>query len=298
LQIPGLAVPPESSVLVTFCSEGLFETVGVPLVSGRQLSAVDVEQSHHVAIVNETLVKRYFGSADPLARTVRLARLATLPVPVVDPTFEIVGVARDVSNQGPRDVPLPQVFLPFTLRGPSGLGFVARTSSDPMRVLDAVRREIHAVDRQVALVSPESLESLIQRVFYARPRFILLVLGIFACTGIVLVGFGVYGVLAYTVSQQSREIAIRMALGGARADMIRMVLRMGLTLIGIGLVVGVAISAATNRLLVSQLWNTSPHDPVTLTVTIVMVCAIGLLACWIPARRAVRIQPIVALRQE
>jgi putative ABC transport system permease protein len=298
LQIPGTVVPPESSSGVTFCSERLFDTVGLALVRGRYLSAMDVEQSRHVAVVNETLVQRYFGSADPIAQTVRLARLATLPVPVVDPTFEIVGVVRDIANQGPRDVPAPQVFVPFTLRGPAGLGFVVRTSSDPMRVLDAVRREVQAVDRQVALVDSGPLESLIQRVFFARPRFILLVLGIFACTGIVLVGFGVYGVLAYTVSQQSREIAIRMALGGARADMIRMVLRMGLTLIGIGLVVGVAISAATNRLLVSQLWNTSPHDPVTLTVTIVMVCAIGLLACWIPARRAVRIQPIVALRQE
>jgi len=298
LQIPGLAVPPESSVLVTFCSERLLDTVGVPLVRGRQLSAVDVEQSHHVAIVNETLVKRYFGSGEPLARTVRLARLATLPVPVIDPTFEIVGVARDISNQGPRDVPAPQVFVPFTLRGPTGLGFVARTSSDPMRLIDAVRQEIQAVDRQVALVNPEPLESLLQRAFYARPRFSLLVLGIFACTGIVLVGFGVYGVLAYTVSQQSREIAIRIALGGARADVIRMVLRMGLTLIGIGLVVGLAISAATNRLLVSQLWNTSPHDPLTLTLTVVVVCAVGLLACWIPARRAIRIEPIVALRHE
>jgi putative ABC transport system permease protein len=243
-------------------------------------------------------VKRYFDSADPLARTVRLVRLATPPFGVADPTFEIVGVVRDVANQGPRDAATPQVYVPFTLRGPAGLGFVARTAGDPARLLDPVRREIQAVDRQVALVNLEPLESLMQRAFFARPRFSLLVLGIFACTGIVLVAFGVYGVLAYTVSQQTREIAIRMALGGARADVIRMVLRMGLTLIGIGLAVGLAASAATNRLLVSQLWNTSPHDPLTLTSTIVIVCAIGLLACWIPARRAVRIQPTVALRQE
>jgi len=135
-------------------------------------------------------------------------------------------------------------------------------------------------------------------VFYARPRFSLLILGIFACTGIVLVAFGVYGVLAYTVSQQSREIAIRVALGGARSDVIGMVLRMGLTMTGAGLVLGLAISAATNRLLVSQLWNTSPHDPVTLVATVLLVCAIGLLACWVPARRALRVEPIVALRHE
>jgi putative ABC transport system permease protein len=167
-----------------------------------------------------------------------------------------------------------------------------------MPVLNAVRQEIQAVDRQVALVEPATLEDLIQRVFYARPRFSLLVLGIFACSGIVLVAFGVYGVLAYTVSQQTREIAIRMALGGARGDVIQMVLRLGLRLVGAGLIIGIATSLATNRLLVSQLWKTSPSDPVTFVAAISVTVAIGALACWIPARRAVRIEPMVALRHE
>ena len=134
--------------------------------------------------------------------------------------------------------------------------------------------------------------------FYARPRFSLLVLGIFACTGIVLVAFGIYGVLAYTVSQQTREIAIRMALGGERGHVVRMVLRFGLQLVGAGLIIGVAASLATNRLLASQLWNTSPNDPVTFAVATVVIVAIGALACWIPARRAVRVEPMVALRHE
>ena len=298
LQIPGLAVPEQASAGVTFCNERLFETIGLPILRGRQITALDVERSHHVAIVNESFVKKYFEASDPLGRTIRLTRLATLPVPVADPTFQIVGVARDIPNQGPRDLPMPQAFVPFTLRGPAGLGFVMRMSGDPMSIVTALRREIQAVDRQVAIVDPSSLESVIQRVFYARPRFSLLILGIFACTGIVLVAFGVYGVLAYTVSQQAKEIAIRVALGGARSDVIGMVLRMGLTLTGAGLVVGLAISAATNRLLVSQLWNTSPHDPMTLAVTVLLVCAIGLLACWMPARRALRVEPIVALRHE
>ncbi|HJZ70711.1 MAG TPA: ABC transporter permease [Vicinamibacterales bacterium] len=298
LQVPGLTIPQDASAALTFCSERLLDTLDIPLLRGRQFAALEVEQAHHVAIVNETLAKRYFGDVDPIGRTVRLPRLAALPLPVADPTLEIVGVVRDISNNGPREPPMPQVFLPFTLRGPAGLGFVARTSGDPLRVLDAARREIQAIDPQVALVSPEPLDSQMQRVFYARPRFSLLVLGIFACTGIVLVGFGVYGVLAYTVSQQSREIAIRVALGGARGDVIRMVLRTGLTLIGVGLAAGLGIGAATNRLLASQLWNTSAHDPLTLAVTVAVVCGIGLLACWIPARRAVSIQPIAALRQE
>jgi putative ABC transport system permease protein len=142
------------------------------------------------------------------------------------------------------------------------------------------------------------VEELIQRAFYARPRFSLLVLGIFSCTGLVLVAFGVYGVLAYTVSQQTREIAIRMALGGERGHVVRMVLRLGLRLVGIGLVIGVAASLATNRLLVNQLFNIAPTDPMTFAAVTVAVVLIGALACWIPARRAVRVEPMVALRHE
>jgi putative ABC transport system permease protein len=154
------------------------------------------------------------------------------------------------------------------------------------------------VDRQAALVEPAALDDLIQRVFYARPRFSLLVLGIFAVTGMVLVAFGIYGVLAYMVSQQTREIAIRMALGGARGHVVRMVLRYGLQLVGVGLVLGVAASLMTNRFLASQLWNTSPHDATTFLIVVSMIVVIGALACWVPSRRAVRVEPMAALRQE
>jgi predicted permease len=297
LEIPGMAVAPQSSAIVVFCNEGLINTVGLFLAKGRNFSALEIERAHHLALVNETLAKKYFGVDEPIGRTIRLSRFKTLPVPVADPTFEIIGVLRDVANQGPRDLPAPQVLVPFTLR-PAGLAFVMRTSSDPMRVVAAVRQEIQAVDRQVALVEPTALEDLIQRVFYARPRFSLLVLGIFSCTGIVLVAFGVYGVLAYTVSQQTREIAIRMALGGERGHVIQMVLRLGLQLVGAGLIIGVAASLATNRLLVNQLWHTSPNDPITFGAAISVVVAMAALACWIPARRAVRVEPMVALRHE
>ncbi len=205
---------------------------------------------------------------------------------------------RDAANSGPSDLPMPQLLVPFTTRGPAGLGFVLRTSADPMSLIPAIKREVQAVDRQVALVDPGAFDTLIQRFFYARPRFSLLVLGIFAITGIFLVGFGIYGVLAYMVSQQTREIAIRMALGGDRGHVIRIVLRYGLQLVSVGLILGVAVSLMTNRLLVSQLWNTSPTDPATFVVVASMIVAVGVLACWIPARRAVRVEPMVALRHE
>lgn len=298
LVIPGVDVPPQTSVSISFSSEGLAETIGLQLVRGRQLSQLDVERAHRVAVVNQTLAQRFFGDQDPLGRTLQLTRLSTLPVPVADPTFTIVGVIRDTANQGPRDPARPQVFVPFTIRDAAGLAFVLRTSAEPMRVLAAVRQQVKAVAPEVALVEPSRLEDLIQQAFYARPRFVLLVLGIFAATGLVLVAFGIYGVLAYMVSQQTREIAIRMALGGERRDVMQMVLRLGLQLVALGMVLGLAASAMTNRLLITQLWNISAHDPMTFATVATLIVVIAILACWMPARRAVRVEPMTALRHE
>jgi putative ABC transport system permease protein len=205
---------------------------------------------------------------------------------------------RDVATGGPRDIPAPEVLLPFSLRLPGGLALVVRTIDDPLRVVAGLRREIQVVDPQVALANPLSLERLIQMTFYAGPGFSLLMLSIFAATGTFLVALGIYGVLAYTVSQQTREIAIRMALGGESGHVTRMIVRFGLRLVAAGLLIGLAISFATNRLLMAQLWNTSPNDPVTFAAVILLITTIGVLACWVPARRAVRVQPMIALRHE
>ena len=244
------------------------------------------------------MTRQFFGDQDPLGRTLQLPRLSGPPNPVADPTFTIVGVLANAANQGPRDPARPQVFVPFTTRDVPGLAIVVRTPSDPLRLVGAVRQQVKAIAPDVALVEPGRLDDLIQQAFYARPRFVLLVLGIFAATGLVLVAFGIYGVLAYMVSQQTREIAIRMALGGARRDVMRMVLRFGLRLVAAGLVLGLAASVMTNRLLVTQLWNISAHDPVTFSSVAGVIVVIALLACWMPARRAVRVEPMVALRHE
>ena len=299
LQIPGTGLPEQARASVTFCSEGYLDTLGLPLVTGRQLSRLEVDRALQVAIVNETFVRRYLGSGETLGRIVRLPRLTDRPFLLPEPAFEIVGVVRDSVNQGPRQPPAPQVLVPYTVvRGAALFRLIVRTADDPMRILHGVRREIHSIDAQVALVEPISLEEQIERVFFARPRFSLLVLGIFACTGLLLVAFGVYGVLAYTVSQQTREIAIRMALGGDRGHVLRMVVQLGLRLVGIGLAIGVAASMMTNRLLASQLWQTSPLDPLTFVLVLSLLILIGGLACLVPASRAVRIEPMIALRHE
>jgi putative ABC transport system permease protein len=298
IEIPGMPVEDKREVLVKFCSEGLLDTLGLRPIAGRQLSATEVNAATKVVVVNKTLADQYFNGQDPIGRTVRLVRLASPPLSLADPTFAVIGVVPAVANQGIRERPGPQVFVPYTLHPLGGLSMLMRTAGEPMRFVNVLRHEVQSVDRQVALIEPTSLEALLRRVFYAQPRFSLIVLGMFACTGIVLVAFGVYGVLAYTVSQQGKEIAIRMALGGERSHVVGMVVRLGMQLVGTGLAIGIAASLLTNRLLINQLWNVSPHDPATFAAAVVLVLTIGACACWAPARRATRVEPMVALRHE
>jgi putative ABC transport system permease protein len=298
LVVPGSTPVEAPTTLVRFCSERYRETIGLRLVAGRDLSAADVDGFRKVAVVNEAFAKRYFDGQNPLGRPIGLTRLAKLPTPVADPTFEIVGVVQDVVNTNVREPSAPEAYVPFPLRGPGSLGLLLRTSGDPLRLANTVRQEIRAIDREVAVPNIDTLENLMQRFFYAQPRFVLIVLGMFAATGLVLVALGIYGVLAYTVSQRTREIAIRLAIGGEHRDVLQLVLGLGLRLVVVGLSIGLLASTATNRLLISQLWNTSPHDILTLAAVAATIGIIGLGACWVPARRAMRVDPMVALRQE
>jgi ABC-type antimicrobial peptide transport system permease subunit len=147
------------------------------------------------------------------------------------------------------------------------------------------------------VAQPTTLEARLRRI-HEQPRFSLVVLALFAGTGALLVGLGVYGVLAYTVAQQTRQIAIRMALGGERRHVLRMVFRTGSSLLAVGLAVGLCASLFTNRLLEAQLWRVSPQDPLTRLATMALVLTIGGLACWVPARRATRVQLVTALKEE
>jgi ABC-type antimicrobial peptide transport system permease subunit len=217
---------------------------------------------------------------------------------VKDPAFEIIGVVADAKNSGIQAPLRPELFVPYTITGAFERGILVRTSKDPLMMLNAVRREIWALDRNVALTLTGSLNDYLKSFSYAEPRFSLILLSVFASLGLVLVLIGVYSVIAYTVSRQTHEIGIRMALGASRADVLRMVLGMGARLLGIGLAVGLVVSFAVTRLIASQLWGVSPHDPLTLCGVVVIVASAGLAACYFPARRATRVDPMVALRYQ
>jgi putative ABC transport system permease protein len=168
----------------------------------------------------------------------------------------------------------------------------------PLSLLNDVRREIRASDRNVALGLTGSLEDFLKQFSYAAPRFGLVLMGVFASVGLALVALGVFSVIAYTVAQRTHEIGIRMALGAGTADVVRMVLWMGLKLVGLGVVVGLLASFALTRVIANQLWEVSPRDPLTLGAAVIVVALAGLAACYFPARRATQVDPLVALRYE
>jgi putative ABC transport system permease protein len=212
--------------------------------------------------------------------------------------FEIIGVTSDAKNQGIQEAPIPEAFIPYTVTGSYERGILVRTQGDPMKLLNSVRPEIWAVDRGVALTLTGSLKGYLKSFSYSGPRFTLTILSIFAALGLVLVAIGAYSVISYTVSRQTHEIGIRMALGAQRGDVFRMILRIGGILVGVGLIAGIAVSFGVNRLIATQLWGVKSNDPVTIASVALIISAVGALACIAPARRATRVDPVTSLRYE
>jgi hypothetical protein len=259
----------------------------------------EVAGARKVAVVNQTLVAKWFGKEDPIGRQITIKHLGAIPNPgVPNPVFEIVGVISDMKNSGIQDPVRPEIMVPYTVTGAFERGILVRTAGNPIGLLNPVRREIWAVDKNVALTMTRTLDDFLSDFSYAQPRFLLAVLGVFAGVGLVLVAVGVYSVIAYTVSRQTHEIGIRMALGASRGNVVAMVMRMGLWLVAIGLAVGLAASLAANRVLASELWGVSARDPLTFAAVALVVLAAGIAACWFPARRATRVDPVIALRFE
>jgi putative ABC transport system permease protein len=280
------------------CSEGYIPTLGLKLLRGRGLSATDVSTARKVAVVSQTFVNRYFGLEDPIGRQVRIKQLEKLQDgnAVENPVFEIIGVMSDAKNSGIVDPPRPEILIPYTITGAFERGILVRTQGNPEAMMNSVRREVWSVDRGVALTLTGTLTGYLKQFSYAEPRFSVILLGVFASVGLILVAVGVYSVIAYTVSRQTREIGIRMALGAGRSDVLRMVATMGLRLIAIGAGIGLLASFGATRVIASQLTGISPHDPLTLAGVVLVLGLVGVAACYFPAQRASRVDPNVALR--
>jgi predicted permease len=298
IEIPGKTHQDKWEAMFQLCSEGYFSVLKIQLLDGRTFTEAEVNGARKLAVVNQTFVKKYLPGENPVGRQLRIAQLSEFGDKVADPTFEIIGMVADVKNRGLQDPPDPEIWVPYTVTGSAFRGVLVRTAQEPLALLDALRHEVWATDSNVALTFTGTLEGYISQFSYAGPRFGFLLMTIFSSIGLILVTIGVYSILAYTTAQRTQEIGIRMALGAEGSHVLGMVIRIGLRLVGIGVGLGLLASLALGRIIATQLWGVSAYDPWTLTCVPVVLLITGLVACWLPARRAARVDPLVALRYE
>jgi putative ABC transport system permease protein len=286
------AAPGEAGgVFVTIATPGYFRAMGVPLKAGRVFDTRDRESGVPVAVITESLRRRDWPSSDPIGDRIRVSWQG-------DPyEAEIVGVVGDLRHDGLDRGTRPELFFPLEQVPFGSMTYVLRASGDPAPLVDAAKQEIWAVNPEQAFYDTATVQGLIAA-SVVRQRFSAALMAVFAVLALVLCATGIYGVLSLTTGQRSREIGVRMALGADARAIRRMVLREGAVVIGAGIVIGLAGAVAATRFLQALLFQVHPGDPVTLGGVCALLLAVGLGACYLPARRATRVDPLVALRAE
>jgi predicted permease len=270
---------------------GYFRTMRIPLREGRDFDDRDSPDATPVAIINEELAQKSFPHDDPIGKRIKSG---------FDPTgfMTVIGVVGDVRQLGPAVAPWPEIYLPFRQHwfGSDSIAVVLRTAGEPDLLTGSLRRMVRELSPDVPVKFTTMDAALAGSV--ATPRFRTLLFSIFAGLAVCLAMAGVYGVMAYVVSQRCNEIGLRMALGASTGDVLRLVLGQGLTLAAIGMVLGLAGAMAATRLLTAMLFEVKPADPLTYVAVALLLGMVTLAACYVPARRATKVDPLVALRQE
>jgi len=266
-----------------------FDAMGTRLLKGRFFTDRDAASAPSVFIVNETLAHRCWPNEDPLGKRIRYNS--------ADPWGEVVGVVEDVKFDGLHLDATPHLFEPYQQNAWSFLFVTIRSPLDKNTLLAAVRREVKALDPNLPVSNVRTMEEVVAQSLAAR-RFVLLLFSFFAGLALLLATVGIYGVLTASVSQRTRELGIRMALGATTGDVGRLILGQGLKLVVSGILLGLVSALALKRIIGKLLFGVSPTDPLTLTVIAVLLIAVALFACWVPARRATKVDPLTALRNE
>jgi putative ABC transport system permease protein len=275
---------------------------GIPLRRGRMFDASEVRRGDRVAVINEAAASLWPAGENPIGARVRLGILERLPPRVLGdtnqpPEVTIIGVMADTRNAGLRADPQPTMAAPYSVVAPLQRTLAVRSSGDPNLLLNPVRAEVRAMDPDQPLGRPITLSEL-QGQEVVQPRFTMALFTAFAALGLALAAAGIYSVLSFHVTRRTHELGVRMALGAPRRHVLGLMLAMGGRLVLVGLVVGIAASGAATRFLRSQLFGVQPTDPLAYAVVVLMLGLVTLVACYIPARRAASVDPIVALRQE
>ncbi len=274
-------------------SPGYFSTVGTPILQGREFLETDKADSPPVVIVNNASAKKFWPGQNAIGKQIGLASLQF-------PLMTVVGVVADVKHISLREAPGPEMYVPLTQKPfPSMaiMSVVLRTHINPAGVIDGVRNAIHSIDPDLPIAQVETLAT-IRSNSMAQPRFAMLLLASFGLLALLLACIGMYGVISYSVMQRTREIGVRMALGAQRKTVFGMIVRQGASLAGLGILIGLATAFALTRLMASFLYGIQPADPITFLGMSTLLVTVAVLACYLPARRATQVDPMIALRYE
>ncbi|MGI8745081.1 MAG: ABC transporter permease [Bryobacteraceae bacterium] len=275
---------------VSVVTPGYFGTMSIPLIKGRMLTDRDRSNTPLVTVIGQALAKQFFPGADPIGQKLFVQWGRETP-------YQIVGVVGDVRHTGLEKDPMPTVYFADAQEPNGGGTLVIRTATEPMRLAHAIEAQIHSYDREQPIADVVPMDVFLSKAV-ARPRFQSVLLGVFAALALLLAAIGIFGVMSYSVAQRTSEIGIRVALGAQRSEILKLVVGQGAVLALIGIAAGLAGAFALTRVLQSLLFEVSPTDPVVFAGVPLLLGAVALLATYLPARRASKVDPIVALRYE
>jgi putative ABC transport system permease protein len=265
--------------------------MGIGVLQGREFTGHDRAGGLNVAVVNETMRRRYFAGADVVGKHLTVNYLNT------PTTFEIIGVARDIKQEAPGAEANAQIYVSDLQVPWLSTSLVIRTANDPSTTLTSVQQAIRSVDSTQSSTGAKTMKQLLSD-SVAQPRFYVTLLGTFAMLALILAGVGIYGVISYAVTQRTHEIGIRIALGAQTRDVLTLVVGRGMVLVLIGAAIGLVSAAALTRVMRTMLYEVGTTDPMTFTGVTALLAMVALLACLIPAWRATKVEPMVALRSE
>jgi putative ABC transport system permease protein len=271
-----------------------FKTLGVPVVQGRDFTSQDDVDSPPVALVSEEFVRQFFPGENPIGKRIKPSATASADKPRMR---EIVGVVHDMHLISLSAKPKPQIYIPHSQFATHNASLVVRSRLSLEPLIETLRRTVAELDKDVPLFRPQELSDYASRSI-SEPRFNALLVGLFALIALLLAAAGIFGLTSYTVTRRTQEIGIRMALGAQRGDVLRLILVHGMRLLLIGVGLGVAAVIGAGHLLQSLLFGIGAHDLTTLVGVTLILSLVTLIACWIPARRATRVNPVIALRSE
>jgi predicted permease len=283
----------EISVDLYVTTPGYFQAMEIPLLKGRAIIDQDTADSFKVALINKTMAAQLWPNQDPIGKRIGFPGSEKNP----QPWRTVVGVVSDVSQYALDKTPPMQIYVPHSQFPTTFNTLVVKTDSDPLAIINAVRHEILAVDKDQAVFQITTVEQLMGESIAIR-RFLMLLLLVFAALALTLAAVGIYGVMSYVAAQRTHEIGIRMALGAQTADVLKLIVGKGIGLALIGVAVGLAGSFALTRLLADLLFGVSATDAATFLVVPTGLIVVALFACYLPARRAAKVDPLVALRYE